>query len=157
MYTCIHVCVHVQSPRHIRLFATPWTVAHHALLFMGSSKQEYWSRLPFVSPRDLPEPGIEPASPMTPALATGFFTTEPPGKPIYVSIFLQTHLPSRLPHNIERSSVCYTAGPCWLSILNLAVCTCPSQTVKRWFLFPNPYPHTDHKGIFKYSCQNAIR
>ena len=39
----------------------------------------------------------------------------------------QTPLPPRLPHNIEQSSLCYTVGPCWLSILNRAVCTCPSQ------------------------------
>ena len=45
-----------------------------------------------------------------------------------VSILPQTHLPSRLPCNIEQSSMSYTAGPCWLSTLNIAVCTCPSQT-----------------------------
>ena len=45
---------------------------------MGFSRQEYWSGLPFPSPEDLPNPGIELASP---ALAGGFFTTEPPGKP----------------------------------------------------------------------------
>ena len=46
---------------------------------MGFSRQEYWSGLPFPSPGDLPDPGIEP---MSPALAGGFFTTEPLGKPI---------------------------------------------------------------------------
>ena len=46
---------------------------------------------------------------------------------IHVSI-LQTPLPSRLPHNIEQGSLCYTVGPYWQSILNIAVCTCPSQT-----------------------------
>ena len=45
---------------------------------MGLPRQEYWSGLPFPSPRDLPEPGTEPASP---GLAGGFFITEPPGKP----------------------------------------------------------------------------
>ena len=43
--------------------ATPWTVARHAPLSMGFSRQEYWSGLPFPSPRDLPNPGIKPASP----------------------------------------------------------------------------------------------
>ena len=47
---------------------------------------------------------------------------------IQVSTLPQTPLPSRMPHNIEQSSVCYTVGPCWLSILNIAMCTCPSQT-----------------------------
>ena len=59
-------------------FVTPWTVAHQASLSMGFPRQEFWSGLPFPSPGDLPDPGIKPASP---ALAGGFFTTEPPGKP----------------------------------------------------------------------------
>ena len=44
-------------------FVTPWTVAHHAPLSMGFSRQEYWSGLPFPSPGDLPNPGTEPKSP----------------------------------------------------------------------------------------------
>ena len=48
---------------------------------MGFPRQEYWSGLPVLSPGDLPDPGIEPESPKSPALAGGFFTTEPPGKP----------------------------------------------------------------------------
>ena len=59
--------------------ATPWTIARQAPLFMESSRQEYWSGLPFPSPWNLPDPGIEP---MCPALAGGFFTTEPHGKPL---------------------------------------------------------------------------
>ena len=59
-------------------FATPWTVARQTSLPMGFPRQEYWSRLPFPSPGDLPEVGIEPAS-LT--LAGGFITTEPPGSP----------------------------------------------------------------------------
>ena len=62
----------------VQLFETPWTVAHQALLFMGFPRQEYWSRLPFPSPGYLPNLGTEPVSP---ALAGGFFTTEPPEKP----------------------------------------------------------------------------
>ena len=65
---------------HVRLFATLWTVAHQALLSMEFSRQEYWSRLPFPPPGDLPEPAIEP---MSPAFAGGFFTTEPPGKTLH--------------------------------------------------------------------------
>ena len=48
---------------------------------MEFSKQEHWSALPFPPPGDLPDPGIEPVSPVAPALAGGFFTTEAPGKP----------------------------------------------------------------------------
>ena len=47
----------------VQLFATPWTVAYQASLSMGFSRQEYWSGLPFPSPLDLPDPGIEPGSP----------------------------------------------------------------------------------------------
>ena len=62
----------------VRLFATPWAVAHQDPLSMGFSKQEYWSGLPFPPPGDLPNPEIKLTSP---ALAGVFFTTEPPGKP----------------------------------------------------------------------------
>ena len=57
---------------------SPQTVAHQAPLPMGFPRQEYWSGLSFASPGDLPDPGIEPASP---ELAGRFFTIEPPGKP----------------------------------------------------------------------------
>ena len=53
------------------------TVAHQAPVSMGLPGQEHWNGLPFPSPGDLPDPGIEP---VFPALAGGFFTTEPPGK-----------------------------------------------------------------------------
>ena len=59
-------------------FVNPWTVAHQAPLSMGFPRQEYWSGLRFLTPGDLPDPVIKPASP---ALAGGFFTTEPPGEP----------------------------------------------------------------------------
>ena len=61
-------------------FASPCTAACQSLLSMGFSRQEYWSGLSFPPPGDLPDPGIEPQTPATPALAGGFFTTEPPGK-----------------------------------------------------------------------------
>ena len=60
------------------LFVTLGIIAHQAPLSMDFSKQEYWSGLPFPSPGDLPDPGIEPVSP---ALAGRFFTTAVPGKP----------------------------------------------------------------------------
>ena len=62
----------------IQLFATLWTVAHQAPPSMGFSRQEYWSRLPFPSPGDLLDPGIEPRSL---ALQADALTSEPPGKP----------------------------------------------------------------------------
>ena len=79
----ILVCVCV-SARRVWSYPTlchSMTVALQASLSMGFPRQEYWSGLPFLSPADLPDPGIEPESPKSPALAGGFFTTEPPGKP----------------------------------------------------------------------------
>ena len=59
----------------VRLFATLWIVVHETSLLMEISRQEYWSGLPCPSPGALPDPGIEPVSLMSPALASGFFTT----------------------------------------------------------------------------------
>ena len=107
--------VKVKSLSRVQLFATPWTVAYQVPLLMGFSGQECWSGLPFPSPGDVPDPGIEPSflhcrqmlyhlshqgngllfpppgdlpnpgieptSPVSPALAGGFFTTMSPGKP----------------------------------------------------------------------------
>ena len=67
----------VQSLSHVQLFGTPLTIAHQAPLSMGFPRQEDCNGLPFPSPGDLPDPGIEPRSP---ALAGGFFTAKPPGK-----------------------------------------------------------------------------
>ena len=64
----------------VQLFVTPWTGACQAPLSMELPRQEYWSVLPFPSPEDLPNPGIEPTSPVASALAGRFFITEPPGK-----------------------------------------------------------------------------
>ena len=60
-------------------FVTPWTVACQAPLSMEFSRILEWVATP--SSRDLPDPGIKPTSPVSPALACGFFTPEPPGKP----------------------------------------------------------------------------
>ena len=60
-------------------FEMPWSAAHQASLSMVFPRQEYWNGLPFPSPGDLPNPGMEPRSP---ALAGELFTTEPPGKPL---------------------------------------------------------------------------
>ena len=81
MCVCVLSCV--------RLFATPWTVAHHTPLSMGFPRQEYQGVLLFPPPRDCPDPVMEPTSP---ALAGGFFTAGPSGK-------LSYHLPSRNSHN----------------------------------------------------------
>ena len=61
---------------------TPWIVAHQTPLSVGFFRQEHWGGLLFLPPGNLPDPGIEPTTLTSPALAGGFFTTEPPGKPI---------------------------------------------------------------------------
>ena len=73
---CCLVASEVKLLSRVRLFATPWTVAYQAPLSMGFSRQECWSELPFPSPGDLPEPGIEPGSP---ALQADALPSEPPG------------------------------------------------------------------------------
>ena len=67
--------VKVMSLSRVRLFATPWTVAYQAPQFMEFPRQEYWSELPFPSPWDLPDPGIEPGSP---TLQADTLSSEPP-------------------------------------------------------------------------------
>ena len=73
------MCIYVCMLSCVRLVATPWTIAFQVPLFMEFSRQEFWSGLPFPSPGDLPDSGIEPMSSASLALAGGFFTTEPPG------------------------------------------------------------------------------
>ena len=68
----INACVPSCS-RHV--FKTLWTIASQAPLTMEFSRQEYWIRLSFPPPGNLPDPGIKPASLLSPALASGFFTT----------------------------------------------------------------------------------
>ena len=66
----------------VRIFATPWTVAHQALKSMEFSRQKYWSGLPFPSPGDLPNPGIEPGFP---ALQADALPSKPRGPVLLVS------------------------------------------------------------------------
>ena len=74
----LYIYIYMKSLSRVRLFATLWTVAHQAPQSTGFSRQEYWSGLPFPSPEDLPDPGIEPQSPASRADA---LTSEPRGKP----------------------------------------------------------------------------
>ena len=66
----------MKSLSHVRLFVTPWTVAHQDPPSMEFSRQEYWSGLPFPSPGDLTNPGIKPGSP---TLRGDALSSEPPG------------------------------------------------------------------------------
>ena len=79
----------VKSLSRVRFFVTPWTVAHQASLFMRFSRQEYWIGLPFPSPGDLPDPGIEPRFP---TLQADALTSEPPGASKVMLKILQARL-----------------------------------------------------------------
>ena len=80
----LKVKVKMKSLSPVRLFATPWTVAYQAPQFMEFSRQEYWIGLPFPSPWDLPDPGIEPRSP---ALWADTLLSEPTRKMFYFPNF----------------------------------------------------------------------
>ena len=82
--TCATIDVSVLS--HVQVFVTLWTVAYQAPLCMGFSRQQYWSGLPFPSPGDLPNSGIEPGSP---ALQADTLSSEPPGKSSFTPTLLQ--------------------------------------------------------------------
>ena len=69
----------------VRLFGTPWTVAHQASPSLEFSRQESWSGLPFPSPGNLPNPGMEPGSP---ALQVEALPSEPPGNTSFLSFFV---------------------------------------------------------------------
>ena len=86
------------------LFATPWTVAYHAPMSMEFSRQEYWSGLPFPSPGEFPNPGIEPRSS---ALQADSLLPEPPGKSIFLTgciLQLEARLLSEVGSNIPSET-----------------------------------------------------
>ena len=76
-----------QRLSHVQLFATPWTVARQSLLSVGFPRQEYQSGLPGPPPGDLPDPGIEPVSPVSPVLGGRVFTTETPGEAFLLCVW----------------------------------------------------------------------
>ena len=82
----------VKSLSHVRLFATQRTVTYQAPPTVKFSRQESWSGLPFPSPGDLPDPGIEPRSPVLQADA---LPSEPPGKPSLYGVQI-IHIKSKL-------------------------------------------------------------
>ena len=101
MCVCVCVCVHTyvfaQLLSYVQLLVTPWTTAHQARLSMGFSRQEYWSGLPFASPRDLPEPGIEPGSP---ALQEDSLLSDPLEKPMCVYVLVTQSCPTLWPQEL---------------------------------------------------------
>ena len=137
------VIISVQSLSHVWLFAVPWTAAHQAFLSITSSQSFLKlmsiktmmpsNHLIFCCPLLLPSifPSIRVLS-CESALPIWLwkFQVNSQGTQPYVYMypfFPKLPFPSRLPQNNEQSSICYTVGPSWLSILNIAVCSCPSQ------------------------------
>ena len=105
---CVCVCVYTQSLSHVRVFATPWTVAGWAPPSMGFPRQKYWSRLPFPPPGNLPNPEVKPKSPASPALAGGLFTSGPPAKPsksIYEIKFHKTIHQKKKKHDVKTGEI----------------------------------------------------
>ena len=127
MKPCLFSWVKWKLLSHIKLFATPWTIQ-----FMEFSRPEYWSGQPFPSPRDLPNPGIEPRSP---ALQADSLPAKPPGKPKNIGVgnlsFLQQIFPTQesnrgllhckwiLYQLSQRSSIW-----CGFRIMCVCVCVC---------------------------------
>ena len=100
LHCCVgFLCYVLSRCSHVRLFMTPCTIAHQVPLSMGFSRQEHWSGLPLPSPGNLPDPGIEPTSLMSPALSGEFFTTEPTEKALAFSSCSEWRLPSRKVHS----------------------------------------------------------
>ena len=115
MYYCKHfifislnskMCVHMFS--HVQIFVTPRT--RQAPLSMEFPRQEYWGGLPFQTPGDLPDPGIEPVSLASPALQADSLLLSHRGSPIYV-FFFRFLFHYRLLQDIEYRSLCYILGP----------------------------------------------
>ena len=132
----LSICVCMRSHSVIWLFATPWTVAHQVPLSMEFSKQEFWNRLPFPPPGDLPNSGMKPTSPASPELADGFFYTWE--APIYLSNYIyikrEDHCSTTniiypsgcLGQCLER---CRLSDPClvglkWVFEYKICVCVC---------------------------------
>ena len=91
---CAFMCMHAWALgcfSYVQLFLTPWTVPQQAPLSMGFSRQEYWSELPCPPPRDLPDPGIETMSLMSPALVGGFLTTSTSWE-AHICVYMYIHL-----------------------------------------------------------------
>ena len=118
---------------HVRIFATLWTIAHQAPLSMGFSRQEYWSGLPFPSPGELPDPGIEPRSP---ALQADALTSEPPGKPTLQQENRLNEKPrhrnEQRPFTATRKSESVVAQSC-LTLCNAMDCSLPGFSVPGMF------------------------
>ena len=138
---------------HVRLFATPWTVAHPAPLSMEFSRQEYFSELPFPSPRDIPDPGILHESLESPSLTGEFFTIVPLVKLIIVLLKRQLTLYKQIEKQklLERIS---------FKIIQLAKWEAKeNRTNRKWVVGETRLLKEliiDEVGFFVYFCKFEI-
>ena len=114
-----------QSLSHVRLFATPWTVAHQASLSLGFPRQEYWNGLPFPSPRDLPDPSDWT---WVSWLAGRFFTTKTPGKPTSNGHMVIKGLNERKSEEAWGVGVCVRVRACVCMHTRVYICICVQGT-----------------------------
>ena len=121
----VNACV-LSRFRHVRLFVTPWIVAHQAPLSMGFSRQEYWSGFAMPSSKGSSCPGIKPASLKSPALAGGFFTTSATWKANSVKFSCSVLSDSLWPHELQHAR-----PPCPSPTPIVHPNSCPSS---RWCL-----------------------
>ena len=116
---------------------------------MEFSRQEYWSWLPFPPPGDRPDPGNEPMSPASPALAGGFFTTEPPGKPN--SDIMACYMGSSGFGSIPRWGIFSSSSPASSTFLVYSGCSVGFPAFKKYlFIFLVVTGLSTAHGIF--SC-----
>ena len=117
----MHVCMLIHIS-HVSLFVTPWPVTCQALLPMGFTRKEYWSELPFPSPGDLLDPGVEFRSSI---LQADFFflPTEPPGKPKESSIYTGEK-------TVSPTNVCKNAQPHLKNKIKPLFCTTHKTQLK---------------------------
>ena len=128
-------------------FAIPWTIAHQLPLSMGFPRQVYKSGLPFPSPGDSLDPGIEP---MPPALVGGFFTTEPPRKPQQPSIHMRWYQSfsfgrnfwahGRNLHSVQQSFQTVHNPSCSLSYLSFIILEWPPRLLDLDPGYPSHFP-----------------
>ena len=125
---------------------TPWTAAHQAPQSMGFSRQEYWSGLPFLSPGDLPDPGIKPRSP---TLVADALTSEPPGKPFIVSQFIV--LEAKIPRS-NCWQICFLLRP-------FLACEWPPSHCSSCGLSSlcTSFPVTHHASRLPFLLQTPVR
>ena len=124
-------CVHAEMLQYyVQLFAILWTITHQAPLSWGFSRQEYWRGLPYPPLEDHPDPGMEPASLMSPALAGGFFTTSATWE-----AQMNLYCSSSPPENGNFGLLCSKLSDSWHDL------PCPAQSWGRssWSIAKNPF------------------